>query len=266
MGESPAAEAAEIKISFAGAEAGAAFEALALDRDEARHRVIHFWDRPERSAGDGVALPLLDRGIILRLRRDNEELETKRDADMTVKLRPCPALPTPWRESREGEDWEFRIEEDRTGPAFEAMLSASLEAEGKFGSALEAEAGSPDRMLIEPQLELLGLLEQLELLDLSDAGGPGEDRFDGLTALGPVHAAKWKEEWDGLPGTVAIEEWTTGQGLRFLEVSVRTAIAEAAEVQERLGRALRERDISPPAFGETKTRAVMTALARTVRL
>ncbi|MFD6967645.1 hypothetical protein [Streptomyces sp. NPDC059949] len=263
MGESPAAEAAEIKISFAGAEAGAAFEALALDRDEARHRVIHFWDRPERSAGDGVSLPLLDQGIILRLRRDNEELETKRDADMTVKLRPCPELPAPWRESREGDDWEFRIEEDRTGPVFEAMVSASLEAEGKFGSAIEAEGGSPDRMLIEQQLELLGLLEQP---DLSDTGGPGEDLLDGLTALGPVHAAKWKEEWDGLPGTVAIEEWTTGQDLRFLEVSVRTAIADAAAVQERLGRALRERDISPPTFGETKTRAVMIALARTVRL
>ncbi|MEJ8646220.1 hypothetical protein WKI68_43220 [Streptomyces sp. MS1.HAVA.3] len=259
MGEFPAAEAAEIKISFAGAEAVAAFEALALDRDAARHRVIHFWDRPERSAGDGVALPLLDQGIILRMRRDNEELETKRDADMTVKLRPCPALPTSWRESREGDDWEFRIEEDRTGPAFEVMLSASLEAEGKFGSAIEAEDGSPDRMLIEPQLELLGLLE------LSDTGGPGEDRLDDLTALGPVHAAKWKDEWDGLPGIVAIEEWTTDQDLRFLEVSVRTAVADAAEVQERLGRALRERDISPPAFGETKTRAVMTALARTVR-
>ncbi len=257
MGEFPAAEAAEIKISFAGAEAVAAFEALALDRDEARHRVIHFWDRPEKSEdGARVTLPLLDGGVILRLRRDDEELETKRDADMTVKLRPCPALPPPWRNGREGEDWEFTIEEDRTGPDFKRVVAASLEAEGKFGSAIEAEDGSPDRMLITPQLELLALL---------DGGGLTED-LDGLTALGPVHTAKWKQEWDGLPGTVAIEEWTTGHDLRFLEVSVRTAISDAAEVQKRLGRALRERDVSPPAFGETKTRAVMTALARDLRL
>ncbi|MFB6616083.1 hypothetical protein ACIGFK_06310 [Streptomyces sp. NPDC085524] len=250
MRQSPTATAAEIKISFAGGEAHAAFDALELDREEGRARVIHFWDRPKKAAGAGVSLPLLDRGLILRLRRDEEGPDSKRNADLTVKLRPCPPLPADWQEEREEEDWEFRAEEDRAGPSFTPVLSASLEAEADFGEALEAEAGGLDGTLIDPQLELL------------EAAGTAVDDLDGLTALGPVRAVKWKQDWDGLPGSVAIEEWTTGNGLRFLEVSLRADLGEAAGAQDRLGEALAERGLALPQTGETKTRAVLTALAR----
>lgn len=257
MTESPTATSAEIKISFSGAEAGAAFEALELDREEGRRRAVHFWDRPQKSAGGdaGVTLPLLDRAVILRLRRDHEERGPKTEADMTVKLRPCPALVPEWQEDREGEQWEFTIEEDRTGPAFKAVTAASLQAERKFETAFKAaERGSLDHVLIKPQLELLRTV------------GVAEDDLEDLTALGPVRAVKWKQEWDAVPRTVAIEEWTTADGLRFLEVSVRAEVADAAEVQGLLGKALRDRDIALPRSGETKTRAVMTALARELRL
>ncbi|PWK64026.1 hypothetical protein BCL76_117103 [Streptomyces sp. CG 926] len=240
MPEFPTATAAEIKISFAGVEAKAAFDALDLDRDEGHRRAIHFWDGPRRAADGTVTLPLLERGVILRLRRDDEGHAAERDTDLTVKLRPCPVLPVPWRQAREGADWEFRIEEDRTGPAFTPVLSASLEAEG----------GPPELRLVEQQRDLL------------DAAGLTEADLADLTALGPVRAVKWKQDWDELPGSVAIEEWRTDDGLRFLEVSVRSDIADAAEIQARLEQALRERDITPPPFGETKTLAVMTALAQ----
>lgn len=62
MKQLPTATAAEIKISFVGAEAGTAFDALELDREEGRSRAVHFWDRPVESAGGAIALPLLDRG------------------------------------------------------------------------------------------------------------------------------------------------------------------------------------------------------------
>ncbi|MGW6846896.1 hypothetical protein ACWGFF_38585, partial [Streptomyces sp. NPDC054958] len=97
--------------------------------------------------------------------------------------------------------------------------------------------------------------------DLLDAAGLTEADLADLTALGPVRAVKWKQDRDELPGSVAIEDWRTDDGLRFLEVSVRSDIADAAEIQARLEQALRERDITPPPFGETKTLAVMTALA-----
>ncbi|GGS30446.1 hypothetical protein Snoj_33770 [Streptomyces nojiriensis] len=244
MAESPAAKAAEIKISFAGAEAKAAFDALELDRDEGSRRAIHFWDRPQWAADDTVTLPLLVKGVILRRRRDEEGPAAERETDLTVKLRPCPALPEPWRQDREGEDWKFKIEQDRTGPEFTPMVSASL----------EAQVGPPELLLIEQQRELL------------DVAGLTEADLADLTALGPVHAVKWKEEWDELPGKVAIEEWRTDNGLRFLEVSVRTDIADAAEVQTQLEQALRDRDVTPPPFGERKTEAVMTALARDAHL
>ncbi|MEV6954376.1 hypothetical protein [Streptomyces sp. NPDC051183] len=255
MTESPTARSAEIKISFSGVEAGAAFEALELDREDGRRRAIHFWDKPRRSAAAGVVLPLLDRKVILRLRRDHEERGPKTDADMTVKLRPCPALPPPWQEDLEGEQWEFTIEEDRTGPAFTTVVAASLQAEREFAVAFKAaERGSLDHVLIEPQLELL-----------RTAGVAGEELED-LTALGPVRAVRWKQDWDAVPGTVVIEEWTTVSGLRFLEVSVRADLDDAAEVQAQLGRTLRELDITPPLSGETKTRSVMLALARDLLL
>ncbi|MFD7911159.1 hypothetical protein ACFV30_10555 [Streptomyces sp. NPDC059752] len=244
MNELPTATAAEIKISFAGAEAKAAFDALELDRDEGSRRLIHFWDRPQWAADGTVTLPLLGQGIILRRRRDDEGPESERETDLTVKLRPCPPLPERWREDREDEGWKFKIEDDRTGPEFTPMVSASLEAEG----------GPPELLLIEQQRELLGVAGLTEA-DLAD-----------LTGLGPVRAVKWKDDWDELPGKVAIEEWRTDNGLRFLEVSVRSDIADAAEVQAQLEQALRDRDITPPPFGERKTEAVMTALARDAHL
>ncbi|MFD7630385.1 hypothetical protein ACFV7Q_30920 [Streptomyces sp. NPDC059851] len=257
----PEAKAAEIKISFAGEEVAAALDALGLDRSDGRRRSIHFWDRPQLVAdGAAVKLPLLDdHGAILRLRRDDTDRGSRPEADMTVKLRPCPALPPPWHEDREGDDWEFTVEEDRSGPAFTPVLAAALQAERDVAAARDAErSGTLDGVLIDRHRELLG------------AVGLRGDGLGGLTALGPVHALKWKQDWDGLPRAVAIEEWTTGtgtgtgtgHGLRFLEVSVRTDLSDAAEAGRLLGDALRERGITPPQTGGTKTRAVMTALAR----
>ncbi|MEU8433441.1 hypothetical protein AB0F18_11065 [Streptomyces sp. NPDC029216] len=251
MRQFPAAEAAELKISFVGAEAGAAFDALGLGGQEGRERAVHFWDRPARGAGGAVLLPLLERGLILRLRRDRGGgPEAKRKADLTVKLRPCPELPEEWQREREEKHWEFRVEEDRAGPAFTPVLSASLEAERDFEEALEAERGPLGELLGHPQRELLEAAR-------ADGEDPG-----GLIALGPVHAVKWKQDWDGLPGSVAFEEWTTDGGLRFLEVSVRADLAEAAAAQDLLAAGLKERGLVPPPTGETKTRAVLTALAR----
>ncbi|MFF4326879.1 hypothetical protein ACFYZT_10180 [Streptomyces sp. NPDC001591] len=250
MRQSPAATAAEVKISFAGGEAGAVFGALALDREQGRARVIHFWDKPKTAAGAGVSLPLLEQGLILRLRRDEDGPGSKRKADLTVKLRPCPPLPASWQKEREEEDWEFRAEEDRAGPSFTPVLSASLEAERGFATALEAERGGLDGVLIEPQLELL------------DGARAAVDDLDGLLALGPVRAVKWKQDWAALPGSVAIEEWTVGDELRFLEVSVRVDLEDAAGVQSLLAQALRDRGLTLPQTGETKTRTVLVALAR----
>ncbi|MEU9111264.1 hypothetical protein AB0D04_05530 [Streptomyces sp. NPDC048483] len=260
MTQIPSAAGAEIKISFSGDEARKAARALELKSGEGRSRTIYFWDSPEEGS-DGLSLPFLDRGVIIRLRLDAEDHGAKRKADMTVKLRPCPPLPPDWQKGLkdEDEDWEFTIEEDRTGPAFTPVLSASLQGDRKVEAELAESAlgpgrGALDHLLIKPHRDLLESAVGLKKGDLAD-----------LRALGPVHAVKWKQEWDALPRPVAIEEWTT-RTLRFLEVSVRTSTAEAAEAEKLLERALRKRDVEPPRFGETKTRAVLTALARNLGL
>ncbi|MEU9118923.1 hypothetical protein AB0C96_03515 [Streptomyces sp. NPDC048506] len=260
MTATPTATAAEIKISFSGDEARKAACALELQGSESRSRTIHFWDSP-RKGGDGVSLPFLDRGVILRLRMDDEADGSKRETDMTVKLRPCPPLPGDWQTNLkdEDDDWEFTIEEDRTGPAFTPVLSASLQAERKVEAkhveaALRPERGALDHFLAKPHRHLLEDAVGLKKGDLMD-----------LRALGPVYAVKWKQEWDTLPRPVAIEEWTI-RGLRFLEVSVRASTADAAEVEKQLQQTLRRRKVELPQSGETKTRAVMSALAHDLPL
>ncbi|MEV5378490.1 hypothetical protein AB0L26_21325 [Streptomyces nondiastaticus] len=260
MTRTPSATAAEIKISFSGDEARKAARALGLEAGEGRSRTIWFWDSPGKG-GDGIALPFLDRGVIVRLRLDDEDRGSKRKADVTVKLRPCPPLPAEWQEDLKDEDgdWEFTIEEDRTGPAFTPVLSASLRADRKVEAKLAESppgpgSGALDHLLIKPHRDFLEDAAGLKKGDLAD-----------LRALGPVHTVKWKQEWDALPGPVAIEEWTT-RTLRFLEVSVRASTAEAAGTGHLLAGALRKHDVEPPQSGETKTRAVLTALARDLGL
>lgn len=256
MGETLTATAAEIKISFSGVEAREATAALKLQGGEGRRRTIHFWDSP-RKGGDGISLPFLKRGVSFRLRMDDEDHGSEREMDMTVKLRPCPPLPPEWQKNLkdEDEDWEFKIEEDRTGPAFKPVLSASLQADMQVDdelveSALRPERGALDQLLAKPHRHLL-----------RDAMGLEKDDFKGLRALGPVHATRWKQDWDTFVPSVAIEEWTI-KDLRFLEVSVRVRVADAATTEKLLTQALRNRDVDPPRTGEMKTQAVLIALAR----
>ncbi|WP_336109768.1 hypothetical protein [Streptomyces sp. PTD9-10] len=256
MAETLTAATAEIKISFSGDEARGALAALGLRGGEGRRRTIHFWDSPRRG-GDGISLPFLERGVIFRLRVDDGDHGDEREMDMTVKLRPCPPLPPEWQKNLKDEDeeWEFRIEEDRTGPAFRPMLSASLQDDRKADeelveSALRPERGALDGLLTKPHRHLLRDAVELEKGDLK-----------GLRALGPVRAVRWKQDWDTLPHSVALEEWSV-KDLHFLEVSVRADIADATRTEELLAQALRNRDVDLPRTGEMKTRLVLTALAR----
>ncbi|MFG2494314.1 hypothetical protein ACGFSD_25165 [Streptomyces caniferus] len=258
MTETPTATAAEIKIGFSGDEARKAACALELQGGEGRSRTVHFWDGP-RKGDDGIALPFLDRGVIFRLRVEDGDHGSKRETSMTVKLRPCPRLPPDWRKNRKDEDgaWDFTIEEDRTGPAFTPVVSASLQADRKVEAKLVESALGPGPGGLVP------LLAKPHRHLLEDAAGLKQGDLTELRALGPVYTVKWKQDWGTLP--VVIEEWIT-KDLRFLEVSVRTSTADAAEAEKLLEQALRERNVAPQRRGETKTRAVLTVLARDLAL
>ncbi|WP_371494206.1 hypothetical protein OG871_03765 [Kitasatospora sp. NBC_00374] len=246
----------EIKVSLSGEAAEAARKSLKLDPDDGNHRTVHFWDRPRRSdgAGDGVQLPLLDRGAVIRLRAAADGGGGHGDGgdedDLTAKLRPCDpdTLPAEFRVSREEDGQEFKIEEDWTGRS--RVWAASLKVDGRF----DRPAPGRDDRPAQPRLSR----EQRALLACA---GAGEEELDGLTALGPIDSVQWKPSRRDLIHPVTVELWSVGDGLSFLELSLRTSPAEASGAQDLLVRTLVDRGFEPPARQESKTRAAMTALA-----
>lgn len=138
------ATAAEIKVGFSGDAARKAACALELQGGEGRSRTLYFWDSPGKG-GDGISLPFLDRGVIFRLRLEDGDHGSKRETDMTVKLRPCPRLPPGWRKNRKDEDgaWDFTIEEDRTGPAFTPVVSPRCRPTGRSRRSSSSRCSDP---------------------------------------------------------------------------------------------------------------------------
>ncbi|MFC9328718.1 hypothetical protein [Kitasatospora sp. NPDC057015] len=236
----------EIKVTVSGEATEAACETLELDPDEGKHRTIHFWDSP-RHVNGGVELPLLDDGLVIRLRKAKK---SDKD-DLTVKLRPCDRdrLPAGWQTPQEQGEWEFTIEEDWTGRT--RVWAASLKADGDYRRPT-----ADDEQSNQPELTD----EQRDLLDRS---GFGSDRLKDLLALGPIDSVQWKPSLRDLIHPVTAELWSVGdEGLRFLELSIRTGPAEASATQALLTRTLRERGLHVSDRQESKTRAAMTALAR----
>ncbi|MEU2631656.1 hypothetical protein [Kitasatospora sp. NPDC007106] len=236
----------EIKVTVSGEATAEACGTLELDPEDGRHRTVHFWDSPRRSNG-GVELPLLDDGLVIRLRKTKK---SDKD-DLTVKLRPCDPdrLPAGWRTPQEQEEWEFKIEEDWTGR--NRVWAASLKADGDYGRPTTDDGQSGQPELTDEQRDLL------------DRAGFGCDRLKDLVALGPIDSVQWKPSLRDLIHPVTAELWTVAdQGLSFLELSVRTGPAEASAAQELLVRTLRDRGLRVSDRPESKTRTAMTALAR----
>ncbi|TVL91438.1 hypothetical protein [Streptomyces sp. SAJ15] len=233
----------EIKVILSGDATEAAAELLGLDPEDGKRRAIYFWDRP-RPDGDAVRLPLLDAGAVIRLRLD----EDGDKGDLTAKRRPCDpdTLPEDWRESREGEDWEFTVEEDWAGR--DRVWAASLKVDGRYERP--AENGSAQPELSRDQRMLLSTAEVAAAT------------LDDLTALGPIRAVRWKAARRDLIHPLVAELWTVGDELRFLELSLRSEPAVASLAQHLLERGLGDLGLRPPARQVLKTRQAMTALAR----
>ncbi|MGW9171206.1 hypothetical protein [Streptomyces decoyicus] len=237
----------EVKIIFPGEAAESACRMLGLEADDGKGLTIYFWDRPWTN-GEDIRLPLAEAGVVVRLRKP-----TKGDADdLTVKLRPCDpdVLPADWRVSRDGKDWEFKIEEDWTGR--NRVWAASLKVEDDFDRPT-ADGGGGDSRLPRLTRDQRGLLASAEVTD--------NDLAD-LVPLGPVQAIKWKPSRRDLIHPLTAEFWSVGPDLRFLEMSLRVHPAEASGAQDLLERALLDLGLQPPSPQTSKTRSVLTTLAR----
>ncbi|MEW2576759.1 hypothetical protein [Streptomyces syringium] len=240
----------EVKTTVSDEAAESARRLLGLDADEGKGLTIYFWEKPWAD-GDDIRLPLSEAGVIVRLRKT-----AKGDADdLTVKLRPCVpgALPADWRENRDGKDWEFKVEEDWSGR--NRVWAASLKVEGDFARPTTDAEDGDDGDSRQPRLSK----EQEELLS---SAGITDDGLEDLVPLGPVQAIKWKPSRRDLIHPLSAEFWSAGPDLRFLELSLRARPAEASGAQDLLERALLDLGLESLSPQASKTRSVLTALAR----
>ncbi len=204
----------EIKVNVAGG-VDRALGQLGLRGGEPRA----VWFFEDLTPGLTSTHPLLDAGIVLRLR-----IEDDGTGDSTVKLRPCRGsqLVAPWIESDRGERWEYAVEGDWSGSR--QVLAASLRY-ALPATALADALRRPGAAFRRRQREFLTACSSLRV------------NLDALTPLGAVTASRWKNvELPGVDG-VGAERWQVGR-LDFLELSVRAEPDEAERVQARFERAV----------------------------
>ncbi|WP_164200559.1 SixA phosphatase family protein [[Micrococcus luteus] ATCC 49442] len=231
----------EIKVTVMADGIPPAAKAFELDRAEKQRRTIYFYE--DLAGPDGPAgLPLLNHGIILRLRRN----KGRRD-DVTAKLRPCkePQLTQRWINARKDEEWNFRVEGDWAGPRH--VVAASLEAkieDGVFDAVVAEGHGVP---LVSAQRTFLEDCARVPVA------------LSRLSPLGPIDGTKWELSRNGQK--IFAEQWVVGDGLRFLELSTRVEPEEAPAAQQAFEDLFREYDINLDPLQETKTRMVLEYFA-----
>jgi hypothetical protein len=244
-------DSVEIKVTFPGAGAAAAIRALAPDQDGGLRRHVYFCEALARSRAPGQ-LPLLDAGVILRLRSGSG-----RAADVTARLRPCrrSRLTDRWLDFREQGPHAFRLDGHWSGE--NRSLAASLVSTCS-GAAIEAVASGT-----APLAPVFSDCQRTFLAQCADV----PVRFDALRLLGPVHSVRWSAvRLDH--HEVALEHWTlpatpgTDAPLDWLEVSERVPPQGAELVQASLTSLLRTHGLDPPPGQHTKTRGALEALAR----
>jgi len=185
----------EIKVNFTGAQIEQAKDVFGLRADDAEEREIRFGEI--RTGADGRdALPLLGRGVILRVRSKKES------GEVTVKLRGpdgCIAEPA-WTAAVAQLAGEKKLEGDW---ADRRLVSASLTAKSDKAGREDLNEDSP--AIVDVMSEDQKSLANALMVPLGE-----------VELLRPIAARKWKHKHDG---DVDAEEWTVGE-LHFLEISV----------------------------------------------
>jgi hypothetical protein len=228
----------EIKVNFGPDQIEKAKKVFGLDR-ESKDRQI--WFGEILSGQDGRdALPLLERGVILRVRATK-----KQSGDVTLKLRgPDGCIDaSAWDKRTRSLTGESKLEGDW---ADQRLVSASLTAKSD-------KAGREDLAAELPPITSLMSEEQTDLareLLIS---------IDGVELLGPIVAQKWEHEQEG---GIDAEEWSVGS-LHFLEISVvAKAGTDPEEAQQELEQRARAGGLEFEEGGGPKTTLVLQHLAR----
>jgi hypothetical protein len=233
----------EIKVNVAAGDVPGAMDALEL-ADDSNLRIWFFED-----TSAGLSLPLLEAGLVIRLRAKLDDDE----GDCTVKLRPCRrSQATPfWLATSETGDVEARLEEDWAGDRKVLAMSCETELDAAALAAVAAAGQLPEDMFTDLQARFLAEC------------GPLRVNAAALTRLGPIEATKWKKVRAGALDDLdaRAERWQVAD-LDFLEVSVKVDAEDAGRVQDALRDALESLGVPLDTSQETKTRSALTALLR----
>jgi hypothetical protein len=226
----------EIKLNFDASQIDKAMAVFGIDPDKGKDRRI--WFAEIRAGRDGPeALPLLGRGVILRVRAK------KSSGDVTLKLRgPDGCIDVAaWRALMDDLDGESKIEGDW---AAHRLVSGSLGADLSDEARHALDGPTPDA--VDLMSEAQRRLAERLLVPLS-----------GVTLLGPIASRTWEADDD-----IAAERWTVGDhgDLQFLEVSVVTG-DDPEEAQSRLRKRALEGGLDLGDEQEPKTTLVLQHLA-----
>jgi hypothetical protein len=249
-------DSVEIKVTFSGAGAAAATRALAPDIGGARRRV-YFCEALARSTAPGH-LPLLDAGLILRLRAGSGRVGAA-----TAELRPCrrSRLSRRWLRFREQGPDSFHLADTWSGDR--RVLSATFVSDCDRTAVEAAAVGAASLSSV------FSARQQAFLADCADARAD----LDALTLLGPVRTVSWRDvridhhavvlKYGSLRGYGGGNGYGRGSGaLDWLEVSERVAPEGAEVVQASLTALLEERGLEPDLGPVATTRHVLETLAR----
>ena len=224
----------EIKVNFDADQIEQAKQVFGLDR-ESKKREIWFGEVVTGLDGRG-ALPLLGRGVILRVRTKKKDT-----GDITVKLRGTDGGidVAAWTERVKDLD-DAKIEGDW---ADRRLVSASLTAD--FGQKGRNELKSP-----RPSIVKLMSAAQKDLVP--ELFVP----LGAVTLLGPITTHKWEPD-----GGIAAELWEV-RGERFLEVSVvATEGQDPEQIQNDLLQRVSAGHLAVAQTQEPKTTRVLKLLA-----
>jgi len=239
-------DAVEIKVTLDADQIEDALVAFGFRSQTAHERQVWFCEYIVESGGS-AALPLLARGLILRIR------STDGDGDSTVKLRGPEGCvdPKAWRRRTREAGRKTKIEGDWAGTR--RLVSASLDADID-GQRLARVLRTQDRRLSP-------LFSRLQEDLLHEWLVP----VDQLVILGPVMAQKWDSEDRGLDHRIAAETWQVDERLRFLELSIRVEPPDADVAKRALEALVRDRGLELPDQQQTKTQLVLQHLAAKLR-
>lgn len=227
------ANSVELKLTVPDEGHRSALAALGVDPLEAQIRQVFFFDTPDLAL-DGA-------GVVARVRRIQG-----RDADAVVKLRPVvpSELPDDVRASS-----ALTVEVDAMPGGY--VCSATLKTAVPAGAVLPAVSG-------EKKVSKLFTTEQKKFYAAHAPKGLG---LDDLSTLGPIFVLKAKVAPKDAPQRIVIEMWLYPDGSRILELSSKSAPAQALPDAVRLRQYLESIGIGTTGEQQTKTRTALNFFA-----